>query len=112
MSPPIYYTKPSISELEIQYAVDAATNGWGENCYNYITQFERQFQNFAGVKHTIATSSCTGALHMGLAALGVGPGDEVIMADINCCHCSCWHLGATLYSLIFYPAHGALIRKK
>ena len=83
--------------MEIQYAVDAATNGWGENCYNYITKFERQFKNFAGVKHTIATSSCTGAMHMGLAALGVGPGDEVIMADIN------WvatvapvvHLGAT-----------------
>lgn len=79
----IYYTKPSITELEIRYATDAATNGWGERCYEYITRFEDAFRQHLGVKYAIATSSCTGALHMGLAALGVGPGDEVIMADTN-----------------------------
>lgn len=79
----IYYTKPSITELEINYATDAAANGWGERCYDYIFRFEAAFRNHLGVKHAIATSSCTGALHMGLAALGVGPGDEVILADIN-----------------------------
>jgi perosamine synthetase len=35
------------------------------------------------VKYAIATSSCTGALHMGLAALGIGSNDEVVMADTN-----------------------------
>ena len=79
----IYYTKPSITELEIRYATDAATNGWGDRCYEYITRFEDAFRQHLGVKYAIATSSCTGALHMGLAALGVGPGDEVIMADTN-----------------------------
>lgn len=79
----IYYTKPSITELEIRYATDAAANGWGERCYEYITRFEDAFRQHLGVKHAIATSSCTGALHMGLAALGIGPGDEVILADIN-----------------------------
>jgi len=29
----IYYTKPSITELEIRYATDAAANGWGDRCY-------------------------------------------------------------------------------
>ena len=79
----IPYTKPSITELEIGYVMDAVTNGWGERCYEYIHRFEEAFKAHLGVKYAIATSSCTGALHMGMAALGVGPGDEVIMADTN-----------------------------
>jgi perosamine synthetase len=79
----ILYTKPSITELEVRYATDAAVNGWGERCYEYINRFEQQFAAHLDVAHAIATSSCTGALHMGLAALGIGPGDEVILADTN-----------------------------
>lgn len=33
MKPRIAYTKPSITELEVRYATDAAANGWGEQCY-------------------------------------------------------------------------------
>jgi perosamine synthetase len=83
MNPRIYYTKPSITEKEVEYATDAARNGWGERCYEYINRFEELFKAHLGVKYAIATSSCTGALHMGLAALDVGPGDEVILADTN-----------------------------
>ena len=83
MKPRIYYTKPSITELEVDYASDAARNGWGDRCYEYIARFEEAFKSHLGVRHAIATSSCTGALHMGLAALGLGPGDEVILADTN-----------------------------
>ncbi len=79
----IYYTKPSITDLEVKYATDAARNGWGEHCYDYINRFEELFKQHLGVKYAIATSSCTGALHMGMAALGIGPGDEVILADTN-----------------------------
>jgi perosamine synthetase len=93
----ILYTKPSITSLEASYATDAAINGWGDKCYNYINRFEELFKKHLKVKYVIATSSCTGALHMGMAALGIGPGDEVILADTN------WiatvspvvHLGAT-----------------
>jgi perosamine synthetase len=79
----IFYTKPSITELEVKYATDAAANGWGDNCYAYINRFEAAFAEHLGVSYAIATSSCTGALHLGMAALGIGPGDEVIMADTN-----------------------------
>lgn len=79
----IYYTKPSITDLEVKYATDAARHGWGDRCYEYISRFEDAFKAHLDVKYAIATSSCTGALHMGLAALGVGPGDEVILADTN-----------------------------
>jgi perosamine synthetase len=83
MKPRIPYSKPSITKLEVRYATDAAAHGWGERCYEYIDRFERSFSDHLGVKYAIATSSCTGSLHMGMAALGIGPGDEVIMADTN-----------------------------
>jgi perosamine synthetase len=83
MNPRIYYTKPSITALEVEYATDAAANGWGDRCYDYIQRFEDGFKSHLNVGYAIATSSCTGALHMGMAALGIGPGDEVILADTN-----------------------------
>lgn len=83
MNSRIPYTRPSITDLEVEYATDAARNGWGEHCYDYIARFEQSFSSHIGVRYAVATSSCTGALHMGLAAMGVGPGDEVIMADTN-----------------------------
>ncbi|WP_298432866.1 DegT/DnrJ/EryC1/StrS aminotransferase family protein [uncultured Jannaschia sp.] len=93
----IAYTKPSITELEVEFATHATRTGWGADCYAYIGRFERGFATHIGAAHAIATSSCTGAMQMGLAALGIGPGDEVILADTN------WiataapivHLGAT-----------------
>jgi perosamine synthetase len=93
----ILYTKPSITELEVRYATDAAANGWGNRCYDYINRFEAAFKHHLGSAFAIATSSCTGALHLGMSALGIGVSDEVILADTN------WiasaapivHLGAT-----------------
>lgn len=79
----IHYTKPSITDLEVKYATDAAKKGWGESCYDYIYKFENKFKEHIGIKYALATSSCTGALHLGLAALGIKSGDEIILADIN-----------------------------
>ncbi|WP_258398422.1 DegT/DnrJ/EryC1/StrS family aminotransferase [Herbaspirillum rubrisubalbicans] len=97
MKPRILYTKPSITELELSYCSDAASNGWGSNCYDYIHRFEAGFAGHLNTRYAIATSSCTGALHMGMAALGVGPGDEVILADTNWIASAApiLHLGAT-----------------
>ena len=73
--------KPSITEVEIDYVNDAIRNGWGKDCYNYINLFESSFSNYLNSKFAIATSSCTGAIHLSLVALGVGQGDEVIVPE-------------------------------
>jgi perosamine synthetase len=83
MSNRIVYTQPSITELEHEYVLDAVKNGWGAKCYDYIHRFEQQFAQYLGVKHALATSSCTGAMQLGLAATGISAGDEVILADTN-----------------------------
>jgi len=44
MNPRIHYTKSSITELEVRYATDAAANGWGDKCYEYINRFEEAFK--------------------------------------------------------------------
>ena len=81
--PRIPLSRPSITAAEVALVTDAIQNGWGDRCYDYIHRFEKAFADHVGVRHAIATSSCTGALHMGMAALGIGPGDEVILADTN-----------------------------
>jgi len=74
---------PSISQMEGYFAYDAAMNGWNSQWSKYLTEFEAEFAQYIGVKYAIATSSCTGALQISLLALGIGPGDEVIVPDVT-----------------------------
>ena len=46
----IYYSKPSITEKEISYATNAAANGWGSKCYEYINKFERYEKRNSKIK--------------------------------------------------------------
>lgn len=75
--------KPSITALEISNVNDAVTNGWGSKCYEYILKFEKEFANYQNSKYSLATSSCTGAIHLALMAMGLQAGDEVIVPDIT-----------------------------
>lgn len=77
----ILNAKPSITQREIDYVTDAATTGWGADCYNYLHRFTDQAKGYFGSDLAWPTSSCHGALHLVLMALGVGPGDEVIVPD-------------------------------
>ena len=79
----ILYAKPSITNLEVQYATDAAASGWGSHCYDYIIRFRDLLKSYLEVPYVIPTSSCTGALHLALAALDIKAGDEVILPDIT-----------------------------
>lgn len=75
--------KPSITELEISYVNDAIKNGWGDSCYNYIYSFEDSFKKYQASKFALATSSCTGAIHLALMAMGVRANDEVIVPELT-----------------------------
>lgn len=74
---------PSISAREASYALDAARYGWNNEWNKYIRRFEQTFADYLGVKYALSTSSCTGALHLALLGLGIGPDDEVIVPDIT-----------------------------
>jgi perosamine synthetase len=74
---------PIIGEREIAYVTDAVRSGWVSSIGPYIDRFEESFARYSGVKHAIAVSNGTVALHLALHAMGVGPGDEVIVPDLT-----------------------------
>lgn len=77
----ILVSGPSITRKEIDYVTDAVTNAWYSNANIYHDRFERAFADYVGVPYAIALPSCTSAIHLSLLAMGVGPGDEVIIPD-------------------------------
>jgi perosamine synthetase len=72
---------PSITQREIDYVTDAVTNAWYGNANMYHARFESAFAAYVARKYAIALPSATSAIHLSLLALGVGPGDEVIIPD-------------------------------
>lgn len=74
---------PWITDREIDYARDAAATAWNADHYRYNARFEAAFADYVGVRHAISLPHCTAGLHLSLAALGVGPGDEVIVPDVT-----------------------------
>jgi perosamine synthetase len=74
---------PWITEKEVEYVCDAVKTAWYSNHSKYITLFEKAFSSYVGRRYAIALPSCTSALHLSLAGIGVEPGDEVIVPDIT-----------------------------
>src|ERR1700704_3926961 len=72
---------PSITQKEIDYVTDAVTNAWYGNANLYHDRFEKAFAAYLDVAFAVALPSCTSAIHLSLLALGIGPGDEVIVPD-------------------------------
>ena len=76
------YCKPQLDESEIAQVATSFRNGWLTSGPN-VKEFEREFAARCGVEHAIALNSCTAALHVALAALGIGPGDEVVTPSLT-----------------------------
>jgi len=74
---------PSITQKEIDYVNDAVANGWNDNWNSYLSKLEESFKEKFNAKHALLTSSCTGAMHMGIRAMGIKEGDEVIVPELT-----------------------------
>lgn len=82
MNRQIQISLPSTGDEEWQATREPLTTGWLTQGPK-VAQFERDFGEFHGVKHALATTSCTTGLHLILAALGIGQGDEVIVPSFT-----------------------------
>ncbi len=80
MTPPrrIQIATPSLGDDEWSALREPITNGWLTQGPK-VAEFERMFAARHGVSHALATTSATTGLHLALAAMGIGPGDEVIV---------------------------------
>ena len=72
---------PWITDREVEAVAHAARNSWFEHANDENRAFEREFAAATGRSHAITLPSCTSGLHLSLMALGVGPGDEVIVPE-------------------------------
>ncbi|MDX3452522.1 DegT/DnrJ/EryC1/StrS family aminotransferase [Streptomyces sp. ME02-8801-2C] len=73
---------PWLGEEEAKAASDAVLSGWVAQGPR-VAAFEKAFAERVGAEHGIAVSSCTTALHLALVALGLGPGDEVVVPSLS-----------------------------
>jgi perosamine synthetase len=76
-------SEPCLNGNEQKYLTECVQSGWVSSLGKYITAFEQGFADFCGVKHGVAVSNGTVALHLALAALGIGAGDEVITPTLS-----------------------------
>ena len=74
---------PVLTGNEKAYVMECLDTTWISSAGRFITEFEQGFARFTGTRHAVATNNGTTALHLALVALGVGPGDEVIVPTLT-----------------------------
>ena len=74
---------PTFGAAERENLLECIDTGWISSQGRFIGEFEAAFAERADMPFGVATSNCTTALHLSLAALGIGPGDEVICTDLT-----------------------------
>jgi len=92
----LVFGNPLIEEDAIAEVVDSLRSGW-LGTGPKVHAFEKMFRAYLGVEHCAAVGSCTAALHLSMLALGIGPGDEVIVPAMTFCATAnaVFHAGAT-----------------
>jgi perosamine synthetase len=84
MSKPfIPISQPSIGPREKELVLDALDSGWVSSIGKYIDEFEEKFARYCGSQYALTVSNGTTGLHLAVASLGIGPGDEVIVPDLT-----------------------------
>lgn len=78
---PVY--RPFIGENERAYAAEAVDSTWISSKGKFLDRFQVEFPEFLGSRYGVATCNGTVSLHLALAALGIGPGDEVIVPTLT-----------------------------
>ena len=79
----IHVAGPDLTGNEEAYVVDAIRSSWISSTGLYVERFEREFADLCGTRAAISIANGTSALHLALLALGVGPGDEVIVPSLT-----------------------------
>ena len=80
--------EPLLSPRAKKYVLDCLDTGWISSAGTYIQRFEEAFARYLGCRFAVTTSSGTAALHLAIATLGFGPGDEVIIPDLTIISCA------------------------
>ncbi|HEY7862527.1 MAG TPA: DegT/DnrJ/EryC1/StrS family aminotransferase [Thermoanaerobaculia bacterium] len=75
--------EPVLDGREEDYVRDALRSNWVSSLGPYILKFEESFAEYCGARYGVACSSGTAALHIAMVALGIGPGDEVLIPDFT-----------------------------
>ena len=75
--------EPDIGEQEVSNVLECVTSGWVSSQGRFIGQFEQAFCDYLGGGHAVAVSNGTAALQLGMAAMGIGKGDEVIVPNFT-----------------------------
>ncbi len=90
-------SQPYLDSEELAYVTKSIDTGWISSQGGFVTQFEESFARYNGMRYGVACSSGTSALTLTLAAMGIGPGDEVLVPEFTMI-ASAWavtYLGAT-----------------
>jgi len=83
LKPRIPVASPLLTQREAELVASCVRSGWVSSRGSFITEFEERFAAFCDRRFGVATSNGTTALHLVLAALGVGPGDEVVVPALT-----------------------------